>query len=166
MLPGLTTFSIPEEKVLWISTGILEKPSVTLVLLLEVLVKISLPSINLSWGECSFSCMTDTVTSFPTSISNQIWRNTEVKQRWKRTWFSINSQVARCFSLVRSGREPKKWFTEHSDEKAKKALFSSKAQIYVSQLGAATGIIPLCFPVSDWFVYGRTVRCKRQIFVT
>ena len=65
MLPGLTTFSIPEEKVLWLSTGVLEKPSIIPVLLLEVLVKISLPSINLSWGECSFSCMTNTVMSFP-----------------------------------------------------------------------------------------------------
>ena len=40
MLPGLTTFSTPEDKVVWLSTGVLQKLSIIPVLLLKVLVKI------------------------------------------------------------------------------------------------------------------------------
>lgn len=93
--------------------------------------------------------------SFSTSISNQIWRNIEVKWRWKRTWFSVNSQVASCFSLVHSGRKTKKCSIVDSNKKGKKVLFSSDGQKYVSQLGVASGRIPFCFSMSELSMTGQ-----------
>lgn len=115
------------------------------------------------WGDYLFSSMTDTVTSFPTrSISNQIWRNTsknEIKMKKNlgspgRCLDAFHLFIVFCCIL-------------ESRQKGNEGRIFWRTNVCISAWSGCRENSSLLY--SEWLIclgQDRTVRCKKEMFVT